>query len=200
MDSSANYLSYPQRPSYQVLVAVRAADEYELRNRPANRFDWMLVYATRVIQQRDMWREIRVGQPPQPSSRHRGAEHLPKRLQPAQSFLSDQDERAIARPRLKACRAIERDLERLGSHLHGRLPRGAKMALRQTAESEQRNVQPIARNELAVEMMRALEYASQLVNSLCRACIWNGREEQSGTTTACKFVHDRLEQIMNITL
>jgi len=38
-------------------------------------------------------------------------------------------------------------------------------------------VQPLARNELAVEMMRALEYASQLVNSLRRACIGNGREE-----------------------
>jgi hypothetical protein len=38
-------------------------------------------------------------------------------------------------------------------------------------------VQPPGRNELAVEMMRALEYASQLVNSLCRARIGNGREE-----------------------
>jgi hypothetical protein len=160
-----------------VFVAVQAADEYELRNRPANRFDWILVYATRVIQQRDMWREIRVSQPPQPSSRHRGAEHLPKRLQPAQSFLSDQNERAIARPPPKAGRAIERDLERLVSHIHGRLPHGAKLALWQPAESEQRNVQPLGRDELTVEMMRALEYASQLVNSLCRACIGNGREE-----------------------
>lgn len=160
-----------------MLVAVQATDEYELLNRPANRFDWMLVHATRVIQQRDMWREIRVGQPPQPSSCHRGAEHLPKRLQPAQSFLSDQDERAIARPPPKACRAIEPDLERPGSHIHGRLPCGAKLALRQPAEREQRNVQPPRRNELAVEMMRALEYASQVVDSLRRACIGNGREE-----------------------
>jgi len=79
-----------------VFVAVQAADEYEFSNFPANRFDWILVYATRVIQQRDMWREIRVGQSPQPPSRHCGAEHLPKRLQPAQSFLSDQNERVIA--------------------------------------------------------------------------------------------------------
>lgn len=158
-------------------MAVQAADEYELRNRPANRFDWILVYATPVIQQRDMWREIRVGQPLQPSSRHRGAEHLPKRLQPTQSFLSDQNERAIARPPPKACRAIERDLERLGSHIHGRLPRGAKLVLRQPAESEQRNMQPLGRNEFAAEMMRPLEYDSQLVNSFCRAWIGNGRKE-----------------------
>jgi hypothetical protein len=38
-------------------------------------------------------------------------------------------------------------------------------------------VQPLGRNEPAVKMMRALEYASQLVNSLCRACIGNGGEE-----------------------
>nr|WP_249129612.1 hypothetical protein [Bradyrhizobium sp. AUGA SZCCT0283] len=158
-------------------MAIQAADEYERRNRPANRFDWILVYATRVIQQRDMWREIRVGQLPQPSSRHCRAEHLPKGLQQAQSFLSDKDERAIARPPPKACRAIERDLERLGSHIHGRLPRGAKLALRQPAESEQRNVQPLWCDELAVKMMRAFEHASQLVNSLCCACIGNGREE-----------------------
>jgi hypothetical protein len=124
-----------------------------------------------------MWREIRVGQPPQPSSRDRNTEHLPKRLQPTQSILPNQNKRTIARPTSKACRAIERDLEWLGSHIHGRLPRGAKLALRQPAESEQRNVQPLRRNELAVEMMRALEYAGQLVNSLCRACIGNGSEE-----------------------
>jgi hypothetical protein len=124
-----------------------------------------------------MWREIRVGQPPQPSSRHSGAKRLPKRLQPAQSLFSDQDEWAIARPPPKACRAIERDLERLGSHIHGRLPRSAKMALRQSAESEQGDVQPIACNKSAVKLMRALEHASQLVNSLCRARIGNGREE-----------------------
>src|SRR4051812_12650732 len=124
-----------------------------------------------------MWREIRVGQPPQPSSRHRGAEHLPKRLQPMQSFLSDQDERAIARPSQKACRAIERDLEWLGPRIHSRLPRGAKLALGQPAESEQRDVQPLACNKFAIKMMRALHYASQLVNSLCRARIGNSREE-----------------------
>jgi hypothetical protein len=38
-------------------------------------------------------------------------------------------------------------------------------------------VQPPGGNELAAEMMRALEYASQLMNSLCRARIGNGREE-----------------------
>jgi len=160
-----------------VFVAVQAADEYEFSNFPANRFDWILVYATRVIQQRDMWCEIRVGQPPQPSSRHRGAEHLPKRLQPVQPFLSNQDERAIVRLSSKARRAIERDLERLGSHIHGRLPRGAKLALRQPAESKQRYMQPLGRNGLAVKTVRALERGSQLVNPFRRAGIGNGREE-----------------------
>ena len=179
-------------------MAVQAADEYELPDRPANRFDWILVCVTRVIQQRDMWREIRVGQPPQPSSRQRSTEHLPKRLQLAQSVLPDQDERAIARPSPKACGAIERNRERLGSHIHCRFPRSAKLALGQPAESEQRNMQPAGRDELAVETMRALEHGSQLMNSLCRPCVGNGREEYAGTTTACKLVHDRLEQIMNL--
>ena len=38
-------LSYPQRPSYEVFVAIQAADEYEFSNFPANRFDWILVNA-----------------------------------------------------------------------------------------------------------------------------------------------------------
>src|SRR5215213_9547446 len=143
LDNSADLLSYPQRPSYEMFVDVQATDEYELPDRPADRFDWILVHAAWVIQQRDMWREIRVGQPPQPSSRHRSSKHLPKRLQAVQPFLSNQDERAIVRLSSKARRAIERDLERLGSHIHGRLPRGAKLALRQPAESKQRYMQPL---------------------------------------------------------
>ena len=95
-----------------------------------------------------------------------------------QSFLlSDQDERTIARLPPKACRAIERDFERLGSHIHRRFPRGAELALTQRTEREQRNMQPLGCNELAIEMMRTLEYGSQLMNSLCRSWIGNGREE-----------------------
>jgi hypothetical protein len=38
-------------------------------------------------------------------------------------------------------------------------------------------VQPLTRNKFAIKMVRAFEYASQLVNSLSRARIGNGREE-----------------------
>jgi len=83
----------------------------------------------------------------------------------------------MVQPSPKAHRAIERDLERLGSYIHSGLPRGAKLARWQSAESEQRNMQPLRRNQLAVKMVRALEHAGDLVNSFCRARVGNGREE-----------------------
>ena len=55
LDNSTDHLSNPQRPSYEVFVAVKAADQYKLLHCPANRFDWILVNAARVVQQRDMW-------------------------------------------------------------------------------------------------------------------------------------------------
>src|ERR1044072_388443 len=136
-----------------MFVAIQAADKYELLDRPADRFDRILVYVSRVIQQPDVRREVGFGRPPHPSSRQRGAEHLPKRLEPAHSMLSDQYERMVARPAPKACRAIEPDRERRGSHLHRRFPCGAMLALRQAAEREQRNMQPLGRNEPAFETM-----------------------------------------------
>ena len=83
----------------------------------------------------------------------------------------------MVQPSPKAHRAIEQDLERLSSYIHSRLPRSAKLAVRQSAESEQRNMQPLGRNELAVKMVGALEHAGDLVNSFCRARVGNGREE-----------------------
>jgi len=58
-------------------------------------------------------------------------------------------------------------------------------------------VQPVRRDELAVETMGALKDTREFVNSFRRGWVGKDGEKQSTTTTACKLVHDRLEQIMN---
>ena len=70
--------------------------------------------------------------------------------------------------------------------------------IRQTGERKQRHVQPMRRDELAVKAMRPLEHTGEAVNPLCRGRIGKYREEEPATTTACKLVHDGLEQIMNM--
>ena len=96
---------------------------------------------------------------------------------PPQSILADQDKRTVARPAPKARGAVERNLEGLGSQFRGSLARGENMALGQAAEKEQRNVQALRRDELAVEFMGAFEHACQPVNSLGCARVGNGCEK-----------------------
>src|SRR5437879_10699737 len=127
--SCANFLSCPQRPAPEIVVALHAADEHELRHGPEDRLNRMLVDTARVVQQRDVRRKIRVRHPSQPASRQRGAEHPPKRFQPTQSILSDQDKRTIARPAPEPRGAVERNLEWLGPHFHGCLASRPNMAL-----------------------------------------------------------------------
>src|SRR5438067_8620658 len=52
--SCANFLSCPQRPAPEIVVALHAADEHELRHGPEDRLNRMLVDTARVVQQRDV--------------------------------------------------------------------------------------------------------------------------------------------------
>jgi hypothetical protein len=106
-----------------------------------------------------MWRKIRIRYPPQPASQHRTAKRQAKRFQPPQAILSDQHKRATVTLAAKTRGAIEQDLERLGPHFCCGRARRLDIRLGQTAEKEQRNMQPLRRDQLAAETMRPLENA-----------------------------------------
>lgn len=178
-------------------MTIQTVNENKLRHRPDHRLNRTLVDAPRVIQQRDVRREIRVGDTPQTSSRQRDSEHLPKYLQPAQAVLADQDKGTIARTAPEARRPIERHLKGFGSQIRRCLACRTDLAIRQTGERKQRNVQSVRRDEPAIEAMRALEHIGEAVNPLCRGRVGKYREEEPTTTTACKLVHSKLEQTMN---
>ena len=141
-------------------MPIHAVDEHELANRPEDRLDRLLLHFALVIEQRDVRVEIRTHQVLQAVSHHRVAKHLPKLLQPAQSFIAKQHERMIVRSAAKASYAVEPNIKRWHAHLlcglvclsNDPLTRAASVT-----EKKQRNVKTICSDERAIELMSALD-------------------------------------------
>jgi hypothetical protein len=97
-------------------------------------------------------------------SRQMHTKRLPKQFQPAQSVAAKQDERMVARTAVKACNAIERNLERRHAHaLRGLAcyPNDTFMRATSVMKKKQGDMQTISSDEATIEMMCAFDHLSQ---------------------------------------
>jgi len=178
-------------------VTLRAADEHDTPDGPANRPDRIFLHGAISEEQRDMRREVPPPKKTYSPFRHGGSERPPEGFQFAQSSGTRQHKRPAPRPTTKAHRPIERHVEWLGLRLGDGFAGLLNQALRQTAEREQCHVQTIVRSQLAPELVGTLEYRCHPMNFRRGIHIRKDREKQPAGLT-CTGIHLEIEQIMNM--
>src|ERR1700759_3255438 len=94
-----------------MLVASITANEDEVVHGPCDWIDRMFFHALCIVQQGDVRGEVRVRAPPQSATGQYRTKHLPKRLQSAQSVITDQHKWIVSGASAKTDAAIENDLE-----------------------------------------------------------------------------------------
>jgi hypothetical protein len=128
------YLSSTEPPLGKSNMAAHAVDEREFAYTPAYWFNRMLLYISRVIQQRDVRGEIRTCPPPQTAAHHRCRKLLPKQPEALHSVASYQHKRMIAWFAPEAKSAVEGNVERPHPHSRRSLVCSPQKMLWQTAQ------------------------------------------------------------------
>jgi hypothetical protein len=172
-----------------MVVVILAADEHEFIDGPGNRLDRIFLGKVRVVQKRDMRREVRIRPSPQSLLPQRVAKYLPKRYQLARSFPANQNEWTTPGLASKADGAIERDFERPHPHAGNRIACHPNGIIRQSTEEDERDVETIRRNGFTGELVGTSQRSGQSIDARRHSSVWNGRQKPS-PVDICVSLHD----------